>query len=145
MAFFCGMTAGILLSTFLMFTDIQPLYVFPFLFGFCLLVCIGVSLLSQPDDMSVLKNFYQKTRPWGCWQPVVRALQEDGVEIAPNSKFKNDAMNMLIGVVWHTSLTAAPIFMVIQAWDEFRISVSLIIFCSIWLKHQWWDKLPENE
>ena len=143
-AFFCGMTAGIILSVFLMLTDIQPFYAFPFLFGFCLLVCVGVSLLTQPDDMEVLKVFYQKTRPWGWWLPVVRALQEDGVAITANNQFKKDAANVVVGVIWHTSLTAAPIFMVIKAWEPFVVSLSVIALCTAWLKIFWWDPLKRT-
>ena len=73
-----------------------------------------------------------------------RALQEDGVAITANNQFKKDAANVVVGVIWHTSLTAAPIFMVIKAWEPFVVSLSVIALCTAWLKIFWWDPLKRT-
>ncbi len=143
-AYFTGMVAGILGAVPLMFTDISPLYAFPFLFAGCITVCIVTSLISGPDDIEVLKEFYIKTRPWGFWKPVLREAQLDNPGILPNTNFKRDLFNVVIGLIWHTSLTASPIFLVIQYWPEFIISLGTALVTTVILKINWWDKLEES-
>jgi SSS family solute:Na+ symporter len=38
-----------------------------------------VTLATKPDDMGLLKDFYQKARPLGFWGPVRKACGQDGV------------------------------------------------------------------
>ncbi|GGZ66202.1 MAG: sodium:solute symporter family protein [Paraglaciecola chathamensis] len=144
MAYFAGMSAGILAAIPMMFTDVSPLYSFPFMFAACLVTCIVVSFITAPDDIEVVKNFYLKTRPWGFWGPIIAAVQKDDPSICPNQEFKRDALNVLIGIVWHTSLTAAPIFLVIQHWGGLTIATAVAIISSILLKYMWWDTLSDE-
>ncbi|MGJ8678985.1 sodium:solute symporter family protein [Paraglaciecola sp.] len=143
MGYFAGMAAGILAAIPMMFTDISPLYAFPAMFALCLTACVVVSLMGKPDDMQVLKNFYLKTRPWGVWKPVLRELQKDHPEVTANQDLKKDFSNILVGLVWHTSLTAAPIFMVIEDWSSMTIACAIAIVCSWFLKKNWWNKLSD--
>ena len=143
-AYFTGMVAGILGAIPLMFTDISPLYAFPFLFVGCIVICIATSLISGPDDIEVLKRFYIKTRPWGFWKPVLHEAQLDNPGILPNTDFKRDLFNVVIGLIWHTSLTASPIFLVIQYWPEFTISLGIALITTFILKINWWDRLEES-
>ena len=142
--YFFGMLAGILTAIPMMFTSVSPLYAFPVLFAFCLLTCIVASLLTPPDEMAVLKEFYCKTRPWGFWSPVLLELQKDNPAIQPNRDFGRDMANVCVGIVWHTSLTAAPIFMVIQQWQAFAGAMLVATLTSIFLKYYWWDQLRDH-
>lgn len=144
MAYFIGMLTGIIAAFPMMFTTLSPLFGFPILFGVCMAACIITSLLTEPDDMEVLKNFYIKTRPWGFWQPVLAAAQQDNPNIMPNKDFTKDMLNCFVGIVWHTSLTAAPIFMVIQHWQNFAIAMVVAALTSLHLKFNWWDKLKDQ-
>ncbi|MGY0645119.1 MAG: sodium:solute symporter, partial [Paraglaciecola chathamensis] len=72
------------------------------------------------------------------------AVQKDDPSICPNQEFKRDALNVLIGIVWHTSLTAAPIFLVIQHWGGLTIATAVAIISSILLKYMWWDTLSDE-
>ncbi|MBK8188352.1 MAG: Na+:solute symporter [Cellvibrio sp.] len=117
--YFWGMVTGFVIAFPLIFTDISPLHAFPFMFIACVVASVVGSLLTKPDDMQVLKNFYIKVRPWGFWAPVLAEVQKDYPDIKANPNFSRDAINVLVGVIWQTSLTAAPIFMVIQYWQEF--------------------------
>ncbi|QJR82292.1 Na+:solute symporter [Alteromonas pelagimontana] len=143
MGYFAGMLAGILAAIPMMFTDISPLYGFPAMFTLCLLACVVVSLISTPDDMAVLKHFYLKTRPWGLWGPVLRALQADNPAIQANRDGLRDAINIVVGIFWHTALTAAPIFMVIREWPAFFIAMAVAISTTVYLKFFWWDNLQD--
>jgi hypothetical protein len=113
------------------------------MFLVCLAACVIVSLLGEPDDMEVLKEFYRKTRPWGVWKPVLLELQKDCPDASGNKDFTKDITNIIVGLIWHTSLTAAPIFMVIEDWSSMTVACAIAIVCSWFLKKNWWNKLSD--
>jgi len=94
--------------------------------------------------MYVLKHFYLKTRPWGFWRPVLEELKKENPDVEPNREFGKDTANVLVGLIWHTSLTAAPIFMVIQHWTNFTLAMGVVVASSIFLKLNWWNKLQDH-
>lgn len=142
-AYCAGMLAGIAAAIPMMFTSISPLYAFPALFLFCFGVCVVVALNTEADDMAVLKRFYAKTRPWGFWEPVYQALRTEQPGLSKNSDFARDMVNCAVGLVWHTALTAAPIFLVIQHWQSFTLAVSVIVTTSAFLYFNWYRHLQD--
>ena len=70
-------------------------------------------------------------------------MQKDYPSVSRNKNFSRDAINVLIGIVWQTSLTAAPIFMVIQHWHEFVIAMTVAVVTSIFLWFNWYKKLED--
>lgn len=141
--YFAGMLMGIVSAIPLMFIDFSPLHAFPFIFLLCLAASVFGSLVTEQDDMQVLKNFYLKTRPWGFWKPVLQELQKDNPDIQPNSDFARDSVNVCVGVIWHSGLIAAPIFLVIQQFLPMTISLGVVIVTSIFLKINWWNKMQD--
>lgn len=141
--YFYGMLAGILTAIPMMFTSISPLLAFPILFLVCLLSAIFGALLTAADDMEVLKRFYLKTRPWGFWKPVQQACMNEIPHIEPNKDLKRDILNLAVGLVWQTSLTAAPIFLVTKQWSSFVIAMMIVGLCSLLLKFYWYDQLKD--
>ncbi len=123
---------------------IDGLAAFPWLFAGCLAVAVIGSYLTPATDMATLKEFYRKTRPWGLWGPVLKALREDDPNAQPNRDFWIDMMNVVIGVVWQTALTASAIFLVIHAMDKFYVTGGLALACTIVLKFSLWDRLRDE-
>lgn len=141
--YFYGMSTGIVAAIPMMFIDVSPLYAFPFLFLACLAGSILGSLLTEPEDMDVLKKFYATTKPWGFWEPVYRELLKESPGMLKNQDFGRDMTNVAVGLVWHTALTAAPIFMVIQYWNQFFIALGVAAITSIFLKVNWYNKMRD--
>lgn len=141
--YFWGMVAGFAIAFPLIFTDISPINAFPFMFLACIAACVIGSLLTKPDDMDVLKKFYTKVRPWGFWAPVLAEVQKDYPQVGANKNFARDAVNVVVGIVWQTSLVAAPIFMVIKHWPEFIIAMVIAVIASIFLWFNWYKKLED--
>jgi SSS family solute:Na+ symporter len=141
--YFFGMTTGLIAAVPLMFTDISPLHAFPFMFAACLLASILGSIFTEQDDMEVLKKFYIQTRPWGFWKPVLTEIQKEHPAVKPNLNFTRDMANVTVGVVWHSGLIAAPIFLVIQDFLPMTISLGVVIITSIYLKVNWWNHLED--
>lgn len=141
--YFWGMITGFAIAFPLIFTDIAPINAFPFMFLACIAACVIGSLLTKPDDMEVLKKFYTKVRPWGFWTPVLAEVQKDYPQVGANKNFARDAVNVLVGIVWQTSLVAAPIFMVIKHWPEFIAAMVVAAITSIFLWFNWYQKLED--
>ncbi|AOS98645.1 Sodium/glucose cotransporter [Microbulbifer aggregans] len=142
--YFYGMLAGLLTAIPMMFTNISPLYAFPALFALCMTASIAGSLLTKADDMETLKAFYFKTRPWGFWGPVHQALLAERPDLKRNNDCKRDLINCAVGLVWHTALTAAPIFMVIKQWSEFTIALAVIALTSYLLWRNWYRLMRDD-
>lgn len=141
--YFFGMLAGILVAIPLMFLDINELHAFPVILAVCLIACIAGSLLTPPDDMNVLKKFYYRVRPWGCWGPVYEALKKDCPEVSKNKDFWRDALNVALGIVWHSTLTSIGILLVLQQWDVLVFVVGVAVLISFLLKKSWYDNLED--
>lgn len=125
------------------FGQAQPVYAFPAILGISIVGCIAGSLLTPPDDEEVLKNFYLKVRPWGFWGPVHAKVLRDYPGLEANRDFKRDAVNVAVGIVWQTALTATGIFLVIEEWGRLFACLGVVVLTSVVLKVNWYDKLED--
>jgi SSS family solute:Na+ symporter len=143
--YFWGMAGGILGAGLVpeIFTHVTPIFYFPIILVISLAGCILGSLLTAPDDEAVLKNFYDKVRPWGFWGPIHDKLALDRPGLQANPDFLRDMMNVVIGIVWQTSQVALGIFLVIKDWRAVTICAGLVIVTSGILKFTWYDKLQD--
>ena len=143
--YFWGMVGGILAAMFLpsLLPEFTALEAFPINLAISLVGCLLGSYLTPPDDEEVLKQFYLKTRPWGFWKPIYEKLKQENPEIEKNNDFGRDMLNVIVGITWQTAITASPIFMVIQHWDKFFISMGIVAVCTVILKFNWYDKIED--
>ena len=144
--YFWGMMSGMLVAGVapILMPGVTPIYTFPAICALSLIASIAASLLTPPDDMEVLKNFYRKVRPWGFWKPVYEACLAETPDIRPNKGFGRDMLNVGVGMAWQTALTAAGIFFVIREWGSFWTCVAVVAGGSIFLKFNWLDKLRDE-
>jgi solute:Na+ symporter, SSS family len=143
--YFWGMVAGIasLFIVPLLFPELKPLASFPFVLGISLIGAIVGCLLTKPDDEEVLKDFYKTVRPWGFWKPIYEKVVAEDPTFKANKDFKIDAFNVVIGIIWQTSLMALPIYMVIKEFDLMLITLGVTIVTSVILKFTWYDRLDK--
>lgn len=143
--YFWGMMGGIFAAMTLpyLLPEWSALDAFPVNLLISIIGCIAGSLLTQPDDEEVLKKFYLKTRPWGFWKPIYEKVVAENPNIQPNNDFWRDMLNVLVGIVWQTAITASPIFLVIQQFDKMLISLGIVAVCTFILKINWYDKLED--
>jgi SSS family solute:Na+ symporter len=102
---------------------------------------VGGSLLTKPEEPTVLLDFYTRTRPWGWWRPIRELAVLRDPDFQPNRDFGVDVFNVLIGIAWQTSFVALPIYVVIQQWHEVVICLAIIAVTSAILKRTWYDRL----
>lgn len=122
---------------------VSALYAFPFMFALSIFACVVGAKLTAPTDMETLKRFYLRTRPWGFWGPVVRALEGDGTPVKRNEGFWLDMFNVGVGIVWQTSLVAAPVFLVIRDTPKLWLSLAVAAVATVVLKFTWYDRLKD--
>ena len=116
---------------------------FPVILGISLVGCFAGTLLTNPEPDEVLMHFYKKTRPWGFWGPVLKKVQAIDPSFVPNGEFARDMFNIVVGIIWQSSLVAMPIFLVIREWDRFGIALVLVAITTTTLKLTWWNHLEK--
>jgi SSS family solute:Na+ symporter len=143
--YFGGMVTGLIAMAVVprFFPDLAVIYNFPLILAISLVGCILVSLLTPPDDLTVLKRFYLQVRPWGFWRPIHDRVAAENPGVTANTAFTRDMMNVVVGIVWQTALTTTGIYLVLQ--DRYRLTWSVIAVAvtSLWLKFSWYNKLED--
>jgi solute:Na+ symporter, SSS family len=141
--YFAGMVCGI--GSALLFPILMPgvsaLNGFPFLLLFSGVASIVVSLMTKPEPMEVLQEFYRRTRPWGFWKPVIDSMHAQQEPIEQNTAFLRDSLNIAVGIVWQMCLCLLPFYFVIRKWDGFRWTAAVLVATSVFLKFNWYNKL----
>jgi len=123
----------------------NPIYLVPVLLVLSLIGCLAGTYLSTPEETAILKHFYRTTRPWGFWGPIRDEIIREDPTFQPNHDFWKDAINVLVGIVWQTCLTSLPIFIVLRSWEWAGWVVLMLVATSIFIKFNWYDKLPSAE
>ena len=143
--YFWGMVAGILGAMLVpvLMPHVAPIYAFPAILGVSVAGCIIGTYATPPDDEAVLDQFYLKVRPWGFWGPVHARLRRTRPNLLPNAEFGRDMFNVVIGVVWQSSLVASGILLVLKDWRSFALCIGLILVTSTILKLNWLDKVED--
>lgn len=145
--YFWGMVAGTAAALILplVFNKTLELYYFPVLLVLSLAGCIIGSFKGKPTDEETLKNFYRNVRPWGFWKPIHEMVLAEDSDFTENKDFKRDMLNILIGIIWQTSIVATPVFLVVKKWDYMYLSLAITIVTSVFLKRHWWDHFRLRE
>jgi SSS family solute:Na+ symporter len=154
--FFAGMVAGTVSALVLLFLGkadymgllgrspiiLHPVYVvFPIIMALATVASVVVCLLTRPEEDEVLKRFYRTVRPWGFWQPIYEKCRAEDPTLQPNRDFWRDWFNIVVGLVWETSMVALPIFLVIQQFGRMWACLLVFVATSAILKFTWYDKL----
>lgn len=142
-----GMVGGLIPALILPYVpvvnEVLPLYYFPIIFVFSLIGCIWGTYSAPPTDMEVLKKFYAKTRPWGCWKPVHDLVVAEQPDFKKNAAFGRDMVNVATGIIWQTALVAAPIYLVVKQYSSLAIALMIVGVGTVILKKNWYDKLED--
>lgn len=144
--FFWGMVGGLIpaLTFRYIFDGVFDLYTFPLMLALAVTGCVLGTLLTKPVDEKVLMTFYRNVRPWGFWGPIRAKVLATYPDFEPNTGFKRDAFNVLVGVIWQTSLVILPIYLVLQESVPILITAVVAIITSVILKRSWFDRLPRD-
>ncbi|HUU17282.1 MAG TPA: sodium:solute symporter family protein [Sedimentisphaerales bacterium] len=123
----------------------NTLYAFPAIFLFSALGCFLGTLLTKPEDEEILKNFYMTVRPWGFWKPIADKIKAEQPGFAPNTDCGRHWFNVIVGIIWQTSLVALPIYVVIQRPQGILGALLVLAATTAILKKSWFDRLPSEK
>jgi len=145
--YFWGMVSGLVPALIfpLIFTNTLDLYYFPILLLISTIGCIAGTLLSPQTEPEILKSFYTTVRPWGFWKPVKDAVLKENPAFPVNKDFKRDMMNIGMGIVGQTAITALPIYFVLNKPSGIWISLAIVLVVGAIMKRTWWDRLKTQD
>jgi solute:Na+ symporter, SSS family len=145
--YFWGMAAGIIASMIfpIIFKGVLPLYYFPLTFAMSVAGCLAGTFAAPPTDEATLKNFYRKVRPWGFWKPVHDKVVLEDPSFQGNANFKRDMSNVVVGIIWQTSLTVFPIYIILREELPLLTTVIILLITTLILKKNWYDKLNDDD
>lgn len=151
--YFWGMVFGLLASLFVPFLKpmimdmfnlvaLQDVYLFPIILIISMIGSIIATLVTPPDDMAVLKEFYSKVRPWDFfWGKVHKEVSKDNPDFVNDGHFIKDMINVLIGIIWQTSMIVLALYLIIQDYYAVAFAALVLAITSYILKKRWYDKL----
>jgi len=134
--YFWGMILGILAALAVpgIFPSLSALNGFPIILVVSSIGCILGSLLTRPEDETVLKDFYSRVRPWGFWEPIYQKVIQENPNFQKNKNFKRDWLNILIGLVWQITLVSLPMYVVIKEKVSIGMGIVILVITSFLLK-----------
>lgn len=142
--FYWGMSTGIISSLILLkLYDGLFLNIWPLIFVLSVIGCIIGTFTAPPTNIDTLKQFYKTVKPWGFWKPVHMAVLNDEPDFKPNTRFKLDMFNVVIGIIAQCCLTLLPIYVVLWMKLPLLITVIILGIIAFILKRTWWDKLED--
>jgi SSS family solute:Na+ symporter len=123
----------------------NTLYAFPAIFLFSALGCFLGTFLTKPEDEEILKKFYMTVRPWGFWKPIADKIKAEQPGFKPNTDCGRHWFNVIVGIIWQTSLVALPIYVVIQRPRGILGALLVLAATTAILKKSWFDHLPSEK
>ncbi|MGA3286966.1 MAG: hypothetical protein ABSD46_06050 [Bacteroidota bacterium] len=108
-------------------------------------VTITLGILVSKRAIKNLNSYFlgSNSLPWGFWKPILKKVRILYPDFQPNRNFTHDLFNVLVGVLWQTSLVTIPIALVTQQHLIFTIALSIMLSMSVALKFTWWNKLDK--
>lgn len=143
--YFWGMLFGLIASTvkLFFFPEYVDIFVFPLIFAFSLLGCVIGTYATPLPNPEAVAAFYKQTRPWGFWGPVKASVMAKDPSFFPNTHFKRDGINVLVGMVWQMAQLLIPVYFMIRENAQMVIWSAVFLGCSYLLKKYWWNTLED--
>jgi len=145
--FFFGMVGGLIpaLTFRFIFTGVLDLYTFPLMLLISVIACLIGTYTSPPVEDKILKSFYKNVKPWGFWKPIHDKVVAEDPDFKPNTNFKRDMFNVIIGIIWQTALVLLPIYLLLMNTLPLIITIGITIITTLILKKTWFDTLPKEK
>jgi len=123
--------------------NLYPLYSFPVILVLSTVGCVLGTLLTKAENDEILMKFYRQVRPWGFWQPVHAKVVQADPAFVSDANFKRDMFNIVIGIIWQTSLVVLPLYIVIREKTPALEAIIVLVITSLILRKTWWSKITD--
>lgn len=98
------------------------------------------TLLTEPTDEKVLRNFYRITRPFGFWSQI-RAHFSDNFLNKIKQENRRDIFSIFFAVPWQCSLFLMWLMLAMKRFDNFIVLLVITALLSIVLYFSWFRHL----
>ncbi|MGE0132843.1 MAG: hypothetical protein AB7U82_32595 [Blastocatellales bacterium] len=109
---------------------------FLLLFGLGLAVIVTVTLLTPPERIETLREFYRRCRPPGWWKPVVNELNADERRSIRRETI-TDLIDCALGIAFATSAILAVISPLGKHWLIFAVALAACAVSGGWFIARW--------
>jgi len=101
------------------------------------------SLLTAPTPMTVLRNFYRTTRPFGWWRPLRREFQ-GAARATIDRENRTDILAVPFALLWQVTLFLLPMQLVIKSYRSFWCTLPLFLVGLTGMYFFWWKPMQER-
>lgn len=114
----------------------------PFWQGFLLLFALGsaviivITLLTRPEPMSTLREFYRRCRPPGWWGPVVDEF-DPAERAAISAETRRDICDCALGMVFAAAVIVAVVSPLGRHWTTFAAALTIAAGSGTWFTARW--------
>ncbi|MGA2031308.1 MAG: hypothetical protein ABSG68_03555 [Thermoguttaceae bacterium] len=143
--FFAGMVAGTAAAILPAVIDMHEIVAFLLVLSISGAASVVACLVTPPESMDLLRQFYTTVRPWGFWGPVFRQCRAHNAAFQKNGNFWYDLFNLFIGMVWQVAMVAMLMYLVIQKFSHMLTCLAIFTATSLILKFTWYDRLGPGE
>jgi Na+/proline symporter len=97
--------------------------------------------IRPPTERVVLEHFYRKTRPFGLWGPLRRALPpQDAAAMAAEHKY--DLISLPFAFFWQLTMLMLPLFLIVRQFRASAVAGTILAVSLAGLYFFWYRKLP---
>ena len=99
--------------------------------------------LTKPTSDDVLKNYYQKVRPFGFWGNL-KYLFPENQQKKIKAENRNDLLALPFAFFWQVTILLLPMQLLIGAFKSFFVTLAILIISLLGLYKFWYTKLPKE-
>ncbi len=129
-----GMTAAIAQQS--LFPNLPEYTGFMVIAAVAATAMIVVSLVTPPVPMDTAREFYERTRPFGCWGPIRNRLDAGAVKSIQREN-RRDLTALALAVPWQIVLFLLPMTVLLKRWDYAGGLATLLAILSLGLRGVW--------
>jgi SSS family solute:Na+ symporter len=133
-----GMAAAVVQR--ILIPGVPEYYAFSIATGASLIGMIIGTYASAPTDMSVLTEFYKRTRPFGFWSPIKGKIAADTMQKI-NTENRRDIISTFFAVPWQLVLFLTGMAVIFKSWGQLGWLLILLLILSVALYFNWFRHL----
>ena len=124
--------------------EMSELYQFGLMTGLSFAGTIGLSYMTKPTPMPVLRNFYDTTRPFGWWGPLKAATDPTKLKIWQR-EHRNDIISVPFVMTSQVTLFLMPMQILIKSYGAFLMTLPIFLVAAVGVYWFWWRNLPPKD
>lgn len=129
-----GMTAAIAQQSW--FPDLPEYTGFAIVAAVAAAAMIVTSLVTPPVPIATTQEFYERTRPFGCWGPIRDRLEAASLKSIRREN-RRDLTALVLAVPWQMVLFLLPMTALLRRWGEAGVLAILLAVLSLGLRAVW--------